>query len=175
MSKKTVSQPPFNPKEMVQSLLAPFHAEQEWFEEQYRRAAPPDDIWLRDWKTVGFFVPRQTGRTRALAQIFNLVGEALYIVPNLRIKKMLIQNCANENPDFIGYPRAELESVRVCTPYEVKRSILHRKKGLPDPIPPAKLIIVDDASYFFCNMKYTQFYEWLAQRGGRDQVILRVN
>jgi hypothetical protein len=176
MSKKTVSQPPYDVKAMVQSLLAPFHGDQTWFDEQWKRFGHHDTAtWLCEFKTVGLFVPRQTGRTRALAQIFNLVGEALYVVPNLNIKRMLIENCANQNPDFIGYPRTAIDRRRVLTPYEIKRSVLHRKKGEEDPIPSAKLIIVDDASYFFGNMKYTQFYEWLAERGGPDQVILRVN
>lgn len=176
MSKKTVSQPPFDVKAMVQSLLAPFHGNQEWFDEQYKRWGENDvSRWLREFKTVGLFVPRQTGRTRALAQIFSLVEETLFIVPNLPAKDALVSNCSNQNPDFIGYPRKAVERKRVVTPYELKRSILYRKNGKPDPIPPAKLIIVDDASYFFGNLKYNQFYDWLAERGGHDQVILRAN
>lgn len=130
--------------------------------------------WLRDYRTVGFFMPRQTGATSWLLK--QLLGEpdSLFIT---RWRANIIVNFDAEGKCDVFSPKTSMlsDSVqkRIVEPFDLSQWI---KRGQLR-IEPLKLLIIDGSSAVFNNIRINKFHDWLEQSPGvtKDTVVIRIN
>jgi hypothetical protein len=124
---------------------------------------------LKDFRTVGLIVPRQSGRTYCALRRLVSNERAIMIVHNESIRDVMASNythhCGKE------MPRSTV--ARIYTTKEVQKAIKAVQNGQQDILlANANETIVDDALYFFENVRRNQFYKWLHDRVGDEQLIV---
>ncbi|MND14851.1 hypothetical protein D3C87_1288390 [compost metagenome] len=123
---------------------------------------------LKDFRTVGLIVPRQCGRTYCALRRLVSNERAMMIVANEAIRDVMASNythhCGLEMP---AYTQARIYTIK-----EVQKAMKAVQNGQQDIlVANINEIIVDDALYFFENVRRNQFYKWLHDRAGDEQII----
>lgn len=124
---------------------------------------------LKDFRTVGYKVPRQMGKTYHAVQRLVKNERAILIQINDAFRKVAVTSHGFPNSEVLPPPVA----ARIYTAEEVIKAIKAVRQGQQDILlANANEIIVDDSHYFFDHVRINQFYKWLFDRAGEDQKIL---
>ncbi|MCO6704684.1 hypothetical protein [Streptomyces sp. CHB9.2] len=123
---------------------------------------------LRDFRTVGLTVPRQCGRTRYAVERLKANERAILLVHSKNLREALTEH----THAYTGRKLNAYECSRIYTTWDVRRAInSYNAQGQDLLCQAVDEVIVDDALYFFENVKRNSFYKWLADRGGDNQKI----
>lgn len=124
---------------------------------------------LKDFRTVGYKVPRQVGKTFHAVQRLIKNEKAILIQINDGFRKAAVQNHGYPHTPPLAPPVA----ARIYTIDEVIKAIKAVRNGQQDIIlANANEILVDDSHYFFDHVRINKFYQWLWDRQGEDQKIM---
>jgi hypothetical protein len=130
--------------------------------------------WLRDFRTMGFYVPRQNGATAwMLKQILQEPDSLLFS----KYRDHLIQNFDGAGVCDVMKPKTSMLSAevqaRMHEPFELSQWIKHQNYR----IKPLKLLVIEQSCVVFNNIRINKFYDWLEQSPGvtSETLILRIN
>lgn len=124
---------------------------------------------LKEYRTIGIVVPRQCGRTYTALKRLVENERAILVVVNNSIREAMASNYHHHcGKDLNAYAKS-----RIYTYSEVATAIGKVEFDQQDVLlANANETIVDDALYFFENIRRNKFYKWLHKRGGDDQLIV---
>lgn len=125
---------------------------------------------LKEFRTVGVYMPRQCGKSYGAVKLLVANEKAILITINDDFRTHVSgahERAFNEKlqPSVLA---------RIYTATEVVDAIRSVRNGQQDILlEGANEIIVDDSHYMFTELiKSNRFYNWLAARGGDDQIIV---
>ena len=142
--------------------------------QQHMYASYGKAAWLRDFRTMGFHVPRQNGS--AVWMLRKLIDEPTALLVS-RARDFLIRNFDGGGVCDVMHPKASMLSAdvqyRMREPFDLGTWI---KQG-NYRVSPLKLIILDQSCLVFNNIRINKFYDWLEQSPGvtSETIILRIN
>jgi hypothetical protein len=124
---------------------------------------------LKEFRTIGIVVPRQCGRTYTALKRLVENERAMLIVPNSAVRDSMATNYHHHCGQELGaYAKARIYTYRSVQ--EAMKAVFKDQQDIL--IANANEIIVDDALFFFEDVRRNQFYKWLHTRGGDDQLIV---
>lgn len=132
------------------------------------------NAWLRDFRTMGFFVPRQNGATMWMLKKIIAEPDSLMFT---RFREQFITNFDGEGNCDVMAPKTSLLSDdvqwRLREPLDL--SIWIKRNNYR--VQPLKLLILDNSSVIFNNIRINKFYDWLEKSPGvtSETLILRMN
>ncbi|ARV77382.1 hypothetical protein FDI21_gp329 [Pseudomonas phage Noxifer] len=130
--------------------------------------------WLRDFRTVGFFIPRQTGATSWMLK--KMLAEPDSMLFSKFRENYIVNFDANGVCDVMQPKQSmlsEADQAKIREPIDLSLWI-KRKEYRVEPL---KLLIFDFSSSIFNNIRINKFHEWLERSPGitHDTVIIRIN
>ncbi|MNP98200.1 hypothetical protein D3C85_108130 [compost metagenome] len=125
---------------------------------------------LKEFRTVGVHLPRQCGKSFGAVKLLIANEKAILITISEDFRKHV--SSAHE-----FHTKEKLQPsvlARIYTASEVVNAIRSVKNQQQDILlEGANEIIVDDSHYMFTELiKSNRFYQWLATRGGADQIVV---
>lgn len=123
---------------------------------------------LKEFRTVGLIVPRQCGRTYCALRRLVSNKRAMMFVHNADLREVMAASYTH----YCGQEIPAHTLARIYTTKEVRVAMKSVQNGQQDIlVANANEIVVDDALYFFENVRRNQFYKWLHDRAGDEQII----
>ena len=132
------------------------------------------NAWLRDFRTMGFFVPRQNGVTSWMLKQIIAEPDSLMFT---RFRDHYVSNFDSQGVCDVMVPKTSMLSddvkQRLREPFDLSSWIKQKNYR----VTPLKLLIIDHSCVVFNNIRINKFYEWLEQSPGvtADTLILRIN
>jgi hypothetical protein len=130
--------------------------------------------WLRDYRTVGFFIPRQCGGTSWILK--QIIADPSAILFTKYRDNIVVNFDADGVCDVMGHRKSILPMAVQARLYEAYDLSEFVKQGILLEWP-TKLLIIDNSSVVFNNIRINKFHDWLEQSPGvtKDTVIVRIN
>lgn len=132
------------------------------------------NAWLRDFRTMGFFVPRQNGATMWMLKKVLAEPQSLMFT---RFRDHYISNFDAQGDCDVMRPKDSMLSEDVQQRLREPLDLSHWIKRKDYRTEPLKLLILDHSSVIFNNIRINKFYDWLEQSPGvtAETLILRIN
>lgn len=134
-------------------------------------AKKEDGLWnnvsgvelLKDYRTIGLTIPRQSGATHYLLEQLKNNEDAILIVSEGLYKALKGELLLS----LIG---------RIYTPVEIQRAIRLVRSGQQDHLlANVNLVLIDSGVSFFEYVRRNKFYQWLFTRSGEELTVVVFN
>lgn len=127
---------------------------------------------LKDYRTVGLYLPRASGATHYLLEQLKNNERAILIVPTKGIKGTVVDNFTF----FTGETLSPSMIHRIHTSDDILKAIKTVRNGQQDYLlETVELILIDSGTRFFERIRRNKFYQWLYTRGGNNQTVVIFN
>jgi hypothetical protein len=153
---------------IVNELLHSLEMGREMFTKYHGKPEQYGHYYFREFRTIGFSVPKQLGKSSYLIDWVSRDSSAVLIVRDSSVREVALHNWSN--PAYWECDRQAREVTfqdRVLTLEEVKQRIKH------DTLPKCDTYLVDDSLFYF-HFIASQFHGYLCQKEWFDAKIVHV-